>query len=250
MMAPGSARTLFDLLFPPRCVVCGSPGSAVCGACLGKARQAPEPRCVRCDAPLDARMSRAGQCAECASGRLAPALDRMLVATLYEGVIQTAIQALKYHGKRRAAAPLAALMADRWRAAGGQADVIIPIALHASRLHERGYNQADLLGRELARRTGLSLRRDLLTRARATRPQTHTAWEERERNVAGAFALRPGAQATLANRVVLLVDDVMTTGATAQAAASALRTAHPAAIIALAIARPAPGSGDGASRGW
>ena len=68
--------------------------------------------------------------------------------------------------------------------------------------------------------------------------------------MAGAFALRPGAQATLANRVVLLVDDVMTTGATAQAAASALRTAHPAAIIALAIARPAPGSGDGASRGW
>lgn len=249
MVAPGTARTLFDLLFPPRCVVCGSSGAAVCDACLGKARQPPEPRCARCDAPLDARMSRASQCAECARGTLAPALDRMLVATRYEGVIQTAIQALKYHGKRRAAVPLAALMADRWRAAGGQADVIIPIALHASRLRERGYNQAALLGQALARRTEISLRRDLLARARATRPQTHTAWEERERNVAGAFALRPGAPAALAGRVILLVDDVITTGATMQAAASALRAANPAAIIGLAIARPAPGSGDGASRG-
>jgi ComF family protein len=168
----------------------------------------------------------------------------MLVAAIYEGTARAAIHALKYHGQRRVAAPLAALMAATWRASGARADVIVPVPLHASRARQRGFNQANLLARELARDLGIPLRRDALTRVRPTAPQARLPRVERLRNVAGAFALRPPATAALAGRAVLLVDDVISTGATIQAAASALRDAHPAAIYALALARPMRAAAD------
>jgi ComF family protein len=119
------------------------------------------------------------------------------------------------------------------------------MALHSSRRRQRGYNQSELLARELSRATGLPIRNDLLVRARSTTSQTSLSWSERQRNVAGAFALRPGAASALTGRRVLLLDDIITSGATTQAAALALREARPAAIYALAVARPLrPSSGE------
>ena len=237
-MALRVARALLDLLFPPRCVVCGAAGADLCAVCLGKIRWPPEPRCARCDAPLaDGRVARVGLCGACAAGRFAPDVDRALVGAVYEGTVRAAIHALKYNGKRRAAEPLARLALAAWRASGLDADVIVPVPLHRRRGRERGYNQADLLARGIARGAGLPLQRDALARSRATAPQAQLPVSERQRNVAGAFGLLPGA-ATLSGRTVLLVDDVITTGATIQAAASALREARPAAIYALAVARP------------
>ncbi|HEU0028650.1 MAG TPA: ComF family protein [Ktedonobacterales bacterium] len=237
-MALRVARALLDLLFPPRCVVCGAAGADLCAACLGKIRRPPEPRCSRCDAPLaDGRRARAGMCGECAIGVFAPDADRALVGAVYEGAVRAAIHALKYQGKRRAAEPLAGLALAAWRASGLDADVIVPVPLHRSRTRERGYDQAGLLARSLARGAGLPLRGDALARTRATLAQARLPASERQRNVAGAFSLLPGA-AGLSGRTILLVDDVVTTGATIQAAASALREARPAAIYALAVARP------------
>jgi ComF family protein len=237
-MAPGFARTLLDLLFPPRCVVCGAAGADLCAVCLGKVRRAPEPRCARCDAPLAGGRAAPGElCGECVTGAFAPDVDRALVGAIYEENVRTAIHALKYHGKRRVAEPLAGMALAAWRASGLSAEVIVPVPLHRSQRRPRGYNQADLLARGLARGAGLPIQRDALERTRATAAQARLPASERQRNVAGAFGLLPGAVA-LSGRTILLVDDVITTGATIQAAASALREARPAAIYALAVARP------------
>lgn len=243
-LAPlGWARALLDVVFPPRCVACGAVGAELCAQCATRIRQPPAPRCARCDQPLRrGRVSEGIQsadalCLECANGTFAPAVDRMVIGAIYEEPLRAAILTFKFKGRRRAARPLARLAAEAWRAAGLRADVIVPVPLSRSRQRERGYNQTDLLARELARALGAPPRPDALVRTRATAAQSSLGWNERQRNVAGAFAPGPAA-ATLAGRRVLLLDDIITSGATVQAAASALRQANPAAIYALAIARP------------
>ncbi len=238
-MALGIARALLDLIFPPRCVVCGVSGADLCAACMGKVRRLPEPRCARCDKPLlGERAAAGGLCRECAAGRRAPALDRLLAGVVYEETARAAIHALKYQRKRRAAIPLAGFALAAWRASGLRADMIVPVPLHRNRARPRGYNQADLLADGVARGAGLPVRRDLLVRVRDTAAQAQLTASERRRNVVGAFGLRPGAASALSGRAILLLDDVITTGATIQAAASALRAAAPAAIYALAVAYP------------
>ncbi len=115
------------------------------------------------------------------------------------------------------------------------ADIVVPVPLHQQRLRERGYNQADLLGRPLAKRLGLPYRAVLLTRTRP-RPDKHILTSrERWESVRGAFATRPGSQVD--NLRVLLVDDVLTTGATLDACAKALRAAGAKSVIAVTVAR-------------
>ncbi len=244
-MALAGARALLDLIFPPRCVVCGASGADLCAVCAGKIRRPPAPRCARCDTPLAGEIAApGGLCRECVTGVLAPALDRIIVAVVYEGPVRSAVHALKYYRKRRAALPLAGLALAAWRASGLRADVIVPVPLRRDRVRSRGYTQADLLAASVARGAALPVRRDLLARVRDTAAQARLTASERRRNVVGAFGLRPGAAPALTGRTVLLLDDVVTTGATVQAAASALREARPTAIYALAVARPPLPSSD------
>jgi ComF family protein len=242
------ARALLDLLFPPRCVVCGDPGGDLCPACLGKIRPLPAPRCAHCDTPLAAARPGAhapgALCPACARGTNLVALDRLRMAVVYESAARAAILALKFSGQRRAAAPLARLLEPVWQASEPRASMIIPIALHPSRRQQRGYNQSELLARALGRRLGLPVRTGLLLRTRATHAQSQLPLDARYANVAGAFALAPGAKRALAGARILLLDDIITSGATIQAAASALRHAQPAAIYGLAVAHPVHGLGD------
>ncbi|HEX9037520.1 MAG TPA: ComF family protein [Ktedonobacterales bacterium] len=250
-MALAGARALLDLLFPPRCAVCGAHGMALCAECLGAIQPLPAPRCARCDMPAP-RLA-AGLCQPCARGAHLPALDRLRMAARYEGQARAAIHAFKYSGKRRLAVPLARLLESAWRDADLDANLIIPMALHPRRLRERGYNQSALLARELGRALRLPVLEHLLLRTRATSAQAQLPLSARYTNVAGAFALADGAQRALAGRRILLLDDIITSGATVQAAASALRAVRPAAIYALALAHPFHArvemeQGDGASR--
>lgn len=233
-------QRLLDLLFPSRCVHCGASGALLCGACAGAIHAPPAPRCDRCDRPL---FGAAGpHCPLCAAllreaGR--PALERIVFATEYAGPAGSAIRALKFRRQRRLALPLALLLADAARRAGLAPDVIVPMPLHVKRRRERGYNQAELLARPLARTLHAPLAAHALARTRATQPQTRLSRRDRLANVAGAFALTsPTAAALLAGKRVVLVDDVTTTGATLGAAADALLAARPAAVWALAVACP------------
>lgn len=252
-MAMAGARALLDLLFPPRCAVCGALGADLCPACLAKIRPLPNPRCARCDMPLVVAPGGAGEpgavCPACARGTNLPALDGLRMAARYEGTARAAILALKYGGKRRAARPLARLLEPVWRASGLRASVIIPVALHPGRRRHRGYNQSELLGRVLGRALGLPVQTGSLLRTRATAVQARLPLDARYANVAGAFALAPGAERALAGARILLLDDIITSGATIQAAASALRQARPAAIYGVAVAHPVHGwdDADGAS---
>lgn len=239
------ASALLDLLFPPRCVVCGARGAVLCGECRARIQPPSEPRCPLCGGPLPRDAAR---CPLCAAGHGPQALDRVIAAAVYEGAVRKAILALKFDGQRRVAVPLGELLAAAARGAGERVDVIVPVPLHASRQRARGYNQAELLARRCAGLLGIPCRLDVLARTRATAPQVGLSLADRRRNIAGAFALADTTRgAVLAGRRIALVDDVTTTGSTLDAAASALREVAPAAILGLAVARPDRPDDDGAT---
>ena len=121
-----------------------------------------------------------------------------------------------------------------------RADVIVPVPLHPERRRERGYNQAELIARPLARRMGLKLGSYLLMRTKPRPPQLVLSRSEHWKSVRGAYATRPGARVDKLR--VLLVDDVLTTGATLDACSRVLKKAGAASVIGLTVARVVPGS--------
>jgi ComF family protein len=145
---------------------------------------------------------------------------------------------LKYKGERRLAEPFGIAVARRWARVGSGAEVVVPVPVHADRERQRGYDQAALIAVVAARELGLPVVR-ALERRRATIAQFELGRDRRATNVAGAFALRNGGsvRATVVGRWVLLVDDVVTTGATLSAYATALRDAGAVAVSAIAVAR-------------
>ena len=118
-----------------------------------------------------------------------------------------------------------------------RADLVVPVPLHWTRLFSRRYNQSALLGRVVAKIRGITLAPDLLARCRPTPPQGRLSPSARRRNVAGAFAVKPRHMAAVKDKRVLLIDDVLTTGATAEACAKTLLAAGAAAVDVLALAR-------------
>lgn len=234
------------LLFPAPCPVCVSrsddPGHRpFCARCWRALPRFAGPGCRVCGAPhpgLDAGLA----CARCR--RAPPPFAYVRAAAAYREGMRTAIHALKYGRRPAVARPLGGLLAEL---AGELLDpghgslpdpppgALVPIPLHPARLAERGFNQAELLARPCAERWQLPLLHGVLVRTRATRPQTDLGEAERRTNVAGAFAVAgPGE---VAGRHLLLVDDVLTTGATVAAAAGALRRAGAARVGVLVLAR-------------
>jgi len=153
--------------------------------------------------------------------------------------VRAALHDLKYAGERRLAEPLGAAVGRRWARVGSGAQLVVPVPVHAERERLRGYDQAALLAAVAARHLGLPLAL-ALERGRSTVAQFELGRDERAANVAGAFRLRvsdPLAGQAVAGRWVLLVDDVVTTGATLAACATALQRAGAMAISAIAVAR-------------
>jgi len=208
------AEAGLDLIYPPRCVACRRAGEWLCAGCLAQVRFLPPER-------------RAG-----AFG----AVDGAASAAYSEGPLREAIHGFKYEGARALAPLLGEMLYAGWLAARLPGEVVVPVPLHPRRLRERGYNQSQLLARELARLAGLRLDDRTLRRERHTRPQVTLNAAERRANVEGAFGCGPA----LAGEAVLLVDDVFTTGATLAACAAALKAAGARSVWALTLAR-APG---------
>jgi ComF family protein len=222
------ARAL-DLLFPPRCVGCSKTGSWFCTDCLASVKPILPPFCSRCGR----RTQGASVCASCRSTPVV--LDGIRSVACHEGALREAIHHFKYHNRRELVEPLGQLLSDYWREADLAADLVIPVPLHKSRQEERGYNQSALLARALTRHAGLVLDGTDLVRTRATPPQVGLDAKERRANVHEAFAWTGGS---LRGLVVLLIDDVCTTGATLQACAAAVRRGGAAGVWALTLARP------------
>jgi len=226
-------RRLFEGLaaaLPGQCAVCRAwPAQPVCEACVARFAQ-PRPRCRRCALPVAEGVAECGRCLN------APPLDACHAALSYEYPWSALIAQYSFGGQAGWAGSFATLMRSApWvEPALDQADLVLPMPLSRERLAERGFNQALVLARALAPRKAHA---GLLLRVRHTLAQTALDRQARLANVRGAFAVEPLRAAQLRGQCVVLVDDVMTSGASLFAAAQALRQAGAARITGLVIAR-------------
>lgn len=223
-------QAVLDVLFPPRCVGCGAYGSFLCQSCQAELPRARPPRCPICWQP----QRRAAPCGRCREER--PAFQGVRSAYLYQGAAREAVHALKYNHVSAVAQPMAQLMARYLEEDKTiEANLLVAVPLYVRRQRLRGYNQSALLARELSRLCGLPLAERGLARRRDTPFQARSAdAEARKRNVADAFI---ADRRWVEGKCILLIDDVMTTGATLDACARALRQASAASVWALTFAR-------------
>ena len=222
-------RLALDLLFPLTCLGCGQEGKLLCQACVANLPRLKAPYCRICAEP-NAR----SLCRWCYG--IAPAFDGLRAPYLMEGPLREAVHALKYRGVRAAAPQLAELLADFLKSHSIPGEELVPVSLHSRRLRERGYNQSELLAKELSKRTGLPVNAGALIRARDSGPQVRTVSRERRReNVSDSFQCKND----MTGRRLILIDDVATTGSTLSACASALKAAGAVSVWALVLAREA-----------
>jgi len=215
------------MVFPPRCVACHEFGAYICRACRQLISLAGPPRCNVCWMPVGERI-----CDTCRHRR--PAFTGARSAFVYDGPAREAVLALKFEGLAAIAKTMAVPMAERLLEWDPDVAAIVPVPLAGPRRRSRGYNQSELLAHEVARLVGLPLVTGALVRRRATPPQVRQSdWEARRVNVAGAFeGGRRGVKGG-----VLLVDDVVTTGATLDACARVLLSEGSGPVFALTFAR-------------
>ncbi len=222
-------QAVVDLLFPARCVGCGAYGSFLCQSCQAELPRARPPRCPICWQP----QRQGTPCRRCREER--PAFQGARSPYLYEGAAREAVHALKYSYVSALARPMAQLMACYVEEEAIEADLLVPVPLYVRRQRSRGYNQSALLARELSRLCGLPMAEQGLARRRNTPVQARSAdAEARRRNVADAFV---ADRRWVEGKRVLVVDDVMTTGATVNACARALGQAGAGSAWALTFAR-------------
>ncbi|PKO32286.1 MAG: phosphoribosyltransferase [Betaproteobacteria bacterium HGW-Betaproteobacteria-7] len=218
-------RRLAAELLPSSCLLCGDDtgGPLLCASCDNDLPILPSERlCPRCALPT----THGEHCGACL--KEPPHYNRALALWAYEFPADRIIHALKYQHRLAVADWLGSRLAERLTPAG---QTLLPMPLHTERLRERGFNQAGEIARGMARTLGLPYQPDLLHRQRPTRPQAELLPGERQRNVRGAFA----CSGDLGGRHVVLVDDVMTTGASANECARVLRL-HGAGDITLVVA--------------
>ncbi len=234
-----SVSTLLDLIFPRRCGVCGvepdAAGAFLCWNCRSQLRVVGNPHCSWCGNPLEGRVDHAYTCYHCT--QMAPAFDRARSAMRFEGPVPALIHQFKYGSalwlRSEFVSWLEACVGVHY--AGEQVDAVCPVPLYPARARERGYNQAALLAAGLAKRLRKPFWSSALERVRPTETQTHLTARQRLSNVADAFRAR--SKPRLQGRSVLLVDDVMTTGATTSACALALKEAGCRVVNVVTLAR-------------
>ncbi|NKB19175.1 MAG: ComF family protein [Alphaproteobacteria bacterium] len=227
-----------DLLLPRRCISCGTVvegEGALCAACWPEIRFLSRPHCEACGFPFDFDHGVDALCAACF--KEPPLFDRARAVFRYDDASRQALLAFKHSDRTDVAPAFAGMMVQ----AGGElladADLIVPVPLHRWRLISRRYNQSALLALALSKTTSVPAVPDLLERTRATPSQGGLGAKARERNVAGVFSVRPGRTTHLSERRVLLVDDVLTTGATVSACTKALLRGGARAVDVLTLAR-------------
>jgi ComF family protein len=238
--ARGWGRVALDALLPPQCLTCDAPvpdPGLFCADCFNATRFIAEPCCRLCGAPFSYALE-GGPDRVCAQCRVAtPPWRQARAALCYDAQSRRVILPLKYADRLDLAPALARMMARAGAGLLAEADVLVPVPMHRSRLRRRRYNQAAVLARAIARISGTPAVLDALVRVRPTQALETLSAEQRSRAVADAFAVtRPGA-ARLAGRRVLLIDDVLTSGATAAACTQALHAAGAAQVDVLVAAR-------------
>jgi ComF family protein len=232
-----TARLALDIALPTLCVACRQPvdGDGVCAECWARLSFIAPPFCPRLGIPFVYDPGPELLSMEAIANP--PAYARARAAVRYDDVARTLVHALKYQDRTDLAPAM-----GRWMARAGQellteADVLVPVPLHWRRGWSRRYNQSGALARIISRQSGVKLAAEALRRVRATEQQIGLSRSQRASNVQGAFKVAADRLADIAGRQVILVDDVLTTGATADACARALLRAKAAQVDVLVFAR-------------
>ncbi|SFZ85789.1 comF family protein [Devosia enhydra] len=231
-------RAVLDQLYPPVCLVCDAAiadPDAICAACFARLRPITRPFCPVLGLPFEVPMGPEARSAEAIAHP--PPFDRARSAVLYNGIARGLVSRLKYGDRPEIARLCARLMAAAGREFWSEKPLLVPVPLHRGRLFARRFNQSAELAREVARITGLDCDHRLVIRRRPTRHQVGLSGDQRRRNLEGAFALAPDALRRLSGRPVVLIDDVITTGATVRTIARVLKRGGVERIDVLSFAR-------------
>jgi ComF family protein len=229
--------TAVDLVLPPRCLVCGvtiADLHALCPSCWSEIEFLGPPQCACCGRPFAEATGAETLCGACLKRQ--PLYRKARAVCRYDEASKSLILAFK-HGDRTDCAPALA----RWLVRAGadlieDCELIAPVPLHWTRLFARRFNQAAMLAQAIGRLTGKPVVPDLIDRRKRTPPQGKGSRDQRKRNVAGAFAVPMRHRAAVADRRILLIDDVLTTGSTVEACTRALLGAGAASVDVLTLA--------------
>lgn len=229
------------LVYPPHCLVCGraaeeSEDRYICRDCIAQVQCVAEPTCPRCGHELGPHTDQTGRCVVCRN--MPMRFDRAVAAAHHLGPIRDLVLALKFAGQRQNALPLGKFLVARLMETEIPQTVqtIVPVPLHRRRRRARGFNQSELLAEELGRRLGLPVLKKGLRRVVDTPPQTQVSSPaSRRANVKGAFSVRK--RAAVERKSVLLVDDVLTTGATTSECAGVLKRAGAGKVFVVTVTR-------------
>lgn len=235
------AQTALAIVYPPTCIGCGAATGdphALCARCWSGIRFIERPYCERLGTPFAVDLGTA--LVSPAAIADPPVYGRARAVARFDDTARTLVHRLKYSDRLDLARALGAMMARSGAELAGGADVLVPVPLHPVRLWTRRFNQANALARVIGRTLERPCDPGLLARVKRTRPQVGLTRPQRGENLQGAFRVPDGARHRLAGRRVLLVDDVITTGATANAASRALLRGGAAAVDVLSFARVVP----------
>jgi len=240
-MLRGLFKGIKDLIYPNCCLACKNridPAEArdlVCGGCWEKIEKNLPPFCASCGRRMDKASRAKNICSSCLKFRFH--FDRAFSPCAYTGTIKQLIHEFKYCGKDYLGEPLGSLMnkfIKDYRLPIEYLDFIIPVPLHKIRAREREFNQAQVLSEQVAREFNKKVLPDVLLRSRPTRTQTELTFEDRRKNVENSFTVRDGELIKDAN--LLLIDDVLTTGATSSEAAKALKDSGARIVFVMTLA--------------
>lgn len=234
---------MLDLFYPPTCLHCEAPvasAHALCPACFAQLRPITAPLCPRLGLPFEVDLGPGALSATAIADP--PNFDRARSAVLYNDVARKLVSRMKYGDRPELAQFCARLMVGAGAEFWAGPPVLLPVPLHPWRQLTRRYNQSEELARLIARATGLTCDPSLVRRKRATRRQVGLSANARARNVSGAFEARPDIGKRLAGRSVVIVDDVITTGATVSAVTAALHRAGVKRVDVISFARVGVGT--------
>jgi competence protein ComFC len=225
---------ILDWLFPPICAGCNRTGFRWCPDCQQQVKPVPEPVCQACGLPL----SHAGLCTSCFLSH--PPYEAMRSWVVFEGPIRLAMHSLKYRRNIALGDTLAQYLAGYVRKLGWRADMVVPVPLGSQRMKERGYNQAGLLAKPLSIVQNWDYSPQAVFRVRETRSQVGLSAMERRENLFNAFR---ADSSRVSGKVILLMDDIATTGSTLSACSDALIKGGASTVYALTLARALPTHG-------
>ncbi len=222
-------KKLVDLFFPARCIGCGKWGVFLCSECVRGLPRILPPVCLKCGRPEPSGTL----CPTCWSWK--SQIDGIRSVFKFDGLMRQAVHQLKYYHLKAISVEMGKFLSEYMETSPLPCELLVPVPLHARRLKQRGYNQSELIAKELSRKINLPVVADNLVRIKDSIPQARTSVVgERIKNVAEAFKCR---NSSLKGKAILLIDDVCTSGATLESCAQALKSSGVRSVWGLTLAR-------------